>query len=338
MTCFDTVHCVIAQEHEDLYRNAFSGHDTPPHTHGGETRQQSVYNGLKALKAHNPDIVFIHDAARPCVTKKDIENLIQACQNYDAVCLAMPLTESVKRKQDMINREDLWIIQTPQVFDFKTILKAHETYPDNDALDDTTLYQKLTGEAIHYVPSGRHNLKITTQDDLIMAVRLLTPIYENITGQGFDVHAFDDKHSKYIRLCGVDIPHERSLKGHSDADVGLHALTDAILSTIGAGDIGTHFPPSNDDFKDMDSHIFLQKSLELLKDNGAELRHVDITLICEEPKIGPYREIMQTHLASFLNLPLHRVSIKATTSEQLGFTGRREGIACMALTTVRVKL
>ena len=170
-----------------------------------------------------------------------------------------------------------------------------------------------------------------------MAEKLIpSQAMETITGSGFDVHAFDDRKADTIRLCGIDIPHKKALKGHSDADVGLHALTDAILGALADGDIGSHFPPSNNDFKDMDSHVFLDKALSILNQRDGELRHIDITLMCEEPKISPFRTAITQHLSNYLNLPINRISVKATTTEKLGFTGRGEGIACQAIVTIRV--
>jgi len=189
---------------------------------------------------------------------------------------------------------------------------------------------------VHYVACGRHNLKITTEDDLILAESLLNTRYETRTGMGFDVHAFDDSKADHIRLCGVNIPHNKKLKGHSDADVGLHALTDALFGAMGEADIGVHFPPSNDDFKNMDSHVFLDKAVDILLKKGGRIVNLDITLMCEAPKIGPFRTEIVTHLSNHLNLSPDRVSVKATTTEKLGFTGRAEGIAAQAIVTIKV--
>lgn len=331
------IHCVIGEGQEKLYQQVFDNNHPHPLCYGGATRQQSVMNGLMAMENDKPDIVLIHDAARPCVTKGDILKLIHSIENHRAATLAQPVTESLQRNGDVIDRDNLWIVQTPQAFRFDDILAAHVQTKD-DFTDDTAVYASWANNPVHYVSCGRHNIKITTQDDLIMAEKLLSSShpFENITGMGFDVHAFDDAPASSIRLCGIDIPFHKSLNGHSDADVGLHAITDAILGAIADGDIGSHFPPSNNTFKAMDSHVFLDKALALLTQQHGQIRHIDLILMCEDPKIGPYRDQIRTHLSQHLDLPLNKLSIKATTTEKLGFTGRREGIACQAIVTIRI--
>lgn len=332
-----TVMCVINDQHESLYQQAVQNNNPHYYCYGGETRQESVYKGLMALKKHEPDIVLIHDAARPCVTPSDIHNLINSLQKHRAAALALPVTESIQRYGQVIDRDNLWILQTPQAFYYHDILSAH-THTYGDFTDDTALYTSWSGQPVHYEPCGRHNIKITTAEDLLMAEKLLPPHHstETITGFGFDVHAFDDAHSSSVRLGGIDIPNNKSLKGHSDADVVLHAITDAVLGALAEGDIGSHFPPSDDKYKDMDSHVFLNEVLQILRERNGNLRHLDVTIMCEEPKIGPYRGQMRTHLSETMNIPMKRISIKATTTEKLGFTGRGEGIACHALATIQV--
>lgn len=334
---FGQVYCVIGKDHMAFYQQAMDGLDLPAPIIGGETRQDSVRLGLMALRKDNPDYVLIHDAARPCFYSDDIHRIINRSDSLKGLTLAMPVTESLQRGGAVLDRDNLWIIQTPQAFPFHKILDCHiKAHKDEvAATDDTALYRHY-GFDVEYVPCGRHNLKITTQDDLKMAEKLLETQMETRVGMGFDVHAFDDKESQTIRLCGIDIPHNRSLKGHSDADVGLHAITDAILGAIAEGDIGSHFPPNDDLYKNMDSHIFLDKSVDILYGKGGSLTHIDLTIICEEPKIGKHRAAIQRHLSEHLKLSTSRISIKATTSEQLGFTGRREGIAAQAVVTVKV--
>jgi len=340
MMPFGHVFCVIGEGQEDEYHHATQGlDDLPAPIIGGDTRQSSVFKGLHHIK-NNTDksYVLIHDAARPCFYPQDIHNIINTLKDNNNLTLAQPLNESIQRNGDTINRDNLWIIQTPQAFLLDDIVMAHDNAIKDQltATDDTALMTHY-GTPVHYTPSGRHNLKITTQDDLHMASQLLSPTYETRVGMGFDVHAFDDeKQTDYIRLCGIDIPHHKGLKGHSDADVGLHTITDAILGAIAQGDIGTHFPPSNNDYKDMDSHVFLDKSIEILKSHGGKIVHIDLTLICEAPKLGPHRQSIQNHLSNHMQLPTDRISIKATTTEQLGFTGRKEGIAAQAVVTVKV--
>jgi len=338
---FGDVYCVIGQGHEDFYHQAVDGLDLPPPIIGGNTRQDSVRRGLQAIADFNPEYVLIHDAARPCFDPQNIHNLIQALKPDRGVTLAMPVTESLQRADGQaVDRYNLWVLQTPQGFPYPMIVAAHDKAARQGitATDDTALLRSNDGGQIDYIPCGRHNVKITTQDDLKMAEKLMQMEYR--TGMGFDVHAFDTETdaaaTTTIRLGGIDIPHDRALMGHSDADVGLHALTDAILGAMAAGDIGSHFPPSNQDFKDMDSHVFLDHAVDMLVDKGGKIIHLDLTYICEEPKIGKHRQAMQSHLASHLSLSTDRVSIKATTSERLGFTGRGEGIAAQAVVTIQV--
>jgi len=334
---FDAIQCVIGEGHDALYQQAVDGLKLLPIVYGGATRQESVYRGLKALQSFSPDYVLIHDAARPCINPQDINNIINRLEENVNVTLASPITESLQQDGQTIERENLWLVQTPQAFDYQMILKAHEkAEKENFVGTDDTSIAMHHGHEVSYVENGKHNIKITTQNDLEMANMMINNSIETRVGMGFDVHAFDTTETKMIRLCGIDIPYNRKLKGHSDADVGLHAITDAILGAIAQGDIGTHFPPSDEKFKNMDSHVFLDKSVDILKAHGGSLTHIDLTFMCEEPKIGRRREEMVTHLASHLNLSTNRISIKATTTEKLGFTGRGEGIACQAVVTVKV--
>jgi len=334
---FDLVQCVIGEGHEPLYQQAVNGLSILPHVAGGTKRQDSVYAGLQELKTHSPDYVLIHDAARPCIDSQDIHNIINILKDNVNATLACPITESLQRDGENIDRDNLWMIQTPQAFDYGMIMDAHKkANQDNFVGTDDTSIARHAGYPIEYVPCGRHNIKITTQDDLKMAQMILSNEMEVRVGNGFDVHQLESNDTNMIRLCGIDIPHDKQLKGHSDADVGLHALTDAIFGALADGDIGTHFPPSDDQFKNMDSHIFLDKSVDILQARGGSLSHIDITFMCEEPKIGKHREEMVNHLSNHLNLSTNRISIKATTTEKLGFTGRGEGIACQAVVTIKV--
>lgn len=335
---FDGVQCVISKTHGDLYQRAVDGFDLLPYVIGGATRQESVHNGLKALADIRPDYVLIHDAARPFVTAQDIHNVIHSVERYQAATLASPVSESLlKSSGETIPREDMYLVQTPQAFDYDIIVSAHNKAVHDGfmATDDAAIVRHY-GHDVAIVECGRHNIKITTQADWELAEKLVGQTMEIRTGSGFDVHAFDDVPADTIRLCGVNIPYNRSLKGHSDADVGLHAITDAIFGALADGDIGSHFPPSDMNFKNMDSHVFLDKSVEILTARGGKIKHIDVTFMCESPKIGKHREEIVSHLSNHLKLSTGRISVKATTTEKLGFTGREEGIACQAIVTIEV--
>lgn len=299
---------------------------------GGKTRKDSVYSGIQSLSHLKPDdIVLIHDAARPFIKADDIEKLLSAMSKEKAATLAMPVADTLRYKnQTQIDRNSLWALQTPQAFQYEIIKKAHEQAdPLKEYTDDTSIVH-AQGHKIEFVECGRHNFKITTPQDLEMAKQILET-YETRIGQGFDVHAFDDTPTETIRLCGIDIPHNRTLKGHSDADVGLHTLTDAILGAIGEGDIGLHFPPSDNTFKDMDSAVFLEHAMALLREKGGQLINADLTIICEAPKIGKHRTAITKRMADIMGVSENCLNIKATTTEKLGFTGRSEGIAAQAV-------
>lgn len=338
----DNVCVVINPEHRDLYEKSVQGLEgNIKDCAGGMTRRESVYNGVKALALNDDDIVLVHDAARPFVTREDVHELLKQMSNYNAASLAAPVVDTLRYAdendvaQSPTSRDKLWGIQTPQAFRYKTILSAHETCPKDAPFTDDTQMVSEAGEEVKLVNAGKHNFKITTQEDLHMAQRMLSTDIR--TGMGFDVHAFDDVDGvTAIRLCGVDIPFNRKLKGHSDADVGLHTLTDAILGAIGEGDIGQHFPPSNNDFKDMDSAIFLEKAMELLRAAGGKLINADVTIVCERPKIGDYKDVITYRMAEILGVSPKRINIKATTTEKLGFTGRKEGIAAQAVVSVEM--
>jgi 2-C-methyl-D-erythritol 4-phosphate cytidylyltransferase/2-C-methyl-D-erythritol 2,4-cyclodiphosphate synthase len=312
---------------------------------GGATRQESVLEGLRAATGHAPEKVLIHDAARPFVTGECISKVLAALETHQGAIAARPLFDTLKRAEGRliagnIDRAGLWQAQTPQAFRFAPICAAHEAASAEgrtDFTDDAALAE-WHGLDVALVDSLSHNMKITSAEDLRIAdfiaraERPALPAADMRTGMGFDVHAFEP--GDHVTLCGVRIPHECGLKGHSDADAGLHALTDALLGTIGAGDIGDHFPPSDPRWRDADSALFLRWAASLISERGGRVANADVTLICERPKIGPHREAMRARIAELLGVDLVRVSVKATTSEGLGFTGRREGIAAMATATV----
>lgn len=326
---------VIHPDHAALYDQAAMGLGLKAPCMGSDTRKSSVYNGLKSLSyLKNEDIILVHDAARPFVDKTSVAALIEALETHEAATLAVPVSDTLRRENgDQVNREGLWSVQTPQAFRFGVLKKAHETAPPGSYTDDAGLVA-ATGVNVKLVQGPKNNIKITVPDDLKIAESLLAG--ENRTGIGFDVHAFSDEPGRKLMLCGVHIAGARGLAGHSDADVAMHALTDALLGAIGEGDIGLHFPPSNPKYKDMDSRVFLVAACEMMKDRGGTLQNADITIICEEPKISPYRSTMQAKIAEILKIEASRVNIKGTTTEGLGFTGRGEGIAAQAIVTVKI--
>ncbi|MCU0829932.1 MAG: bifunctional 2-C-methyl-D-erythritol 4-phosphate cytidylyltransferase/2-C-methyl-D-erythritol 2,4-cyclodiphosphate synthase [Rhizobiaceae bacterium] len=308
---------------------------------GGTTRQQSVLNGLRALAASGVERVLIHDAARPFVRVSEIEALLALPANSVAT-LAAPVHDSLRRMLDdgssaAVPREGMHAVQTPQLFPFARLLASHEaaeTRGDTGFTDDCGLMQ-AAGHTVTIVPSSPGNFKLTTPDDFAHAEAMLmtTPALPDIrVGHGYDIHTLGP--GDHVTLCGVRIPHDRALEGHSDADVGLHALTDALLATIGAGDIGTHFPPSDPQWRGAASTIFLRHAGNLVRSAGGRITLADVTIVAEAPKIGPHRAAMTEAIAAALGLELTRVSIKATTNEQIGAIGRKEGICAMATATV----
>lgn len=335
----DTVQLVIGADDEAAYREAMHGLDLPHPVAGGATRQHSVMHGLEVLAHLKPDFVLIHDAARPLVSRETIDGVIAAlAAGADAAVPLLPVADTLRRKEGgdwiTVPRDGLMRAQTPQGFRFETILKAHRDHKTMALTDDMALAE-LAGIDIVVVPGEETNLKVTSAKDISMAEQLLAArLGETRTGFGYDVHRFAE--GDHIWLCGLKIPHDRALEGHSDADAGLHALTDAILGTIGAGDIGMHFPPTDERWRGAPSWKFLDHAAGLVRDKGGAIVHCDVTIICERPKVGPHREAMRAKIAEILKLDVSRVSVKATTTEGLGFTGRREGLAAEAVATVRL--
>jgi len=297
---------------------------------GGATRTASVKAGLLALREHAPDIVLIHDAARPFLTEKTICNVIANLENYSAAVPALPIVDAIKAMDGApVDREQFRRVQTPQGFHYNEIMSAYDSIAaDADFADDIEVARQA-GLSIGFCVGDPDNSKLTFEDDFMRTDNMIS-----IAGSGYDVHQICSGTSLF--LCGVEIQDGFSLKGHSDADVGLHALTDALLGAISAGDIGDHFPPSEDKWKDANSTLFLKHAAELVRAEGAIIDHVDVTLICEKPKIKPHRETMRKSIADTLNLTMNRVSVKATTTEGLGFTGRGKGIAASATASIRV--
>jgi 2-C-methyl-D-erythritol 4-phosphate cytidylyltransferase/2-C-methyl-D-erythritol 2,4-cyclodiphosphate synthase len=306
---------------------------------GAASRQQSVRLGLEALVSDRPDLVLIHDAARPLVSQDVISRVITGLMDgHDAAIPLVPVADTLKRHSEggwaTVAREGLFRAQTPQGFRFERILEAHRAHAGVSVTDDMALAE-AAGLTIKAVEGDEANMKVTNPEDFDQAERLIAGrMPEFRTGMGFDAHRFTA--GDHVWLCGVKIAHDHALEGHSDADAGLHALTDAILGAIGEGDIGQHFPPTEEHWRGATSSVFLAHAAELVGAKGGAVVHCDITLICERPKVAPHRETMRARVAEILKLDLSRVSIKATTTEGMGFTGRREGLAAQAIATIRV--
>lgn len=331
------VSVVINPDCRDLYDGAVAGLPLPVPISGGATRQHSVRAGLEALATDPPDIVLVHDAARAFVPASVIDALITAFADpaVDGACPALPQVDSLRRGTDgrfsgSVDRDGLWRVQTPQAFRFPAILAAHRAAAPGQT-DDVAI-ALAAGLAIAITPGDERAFKVTEPNDFAKADAMTN--YSSRAASGFDVHRFGT--GDHVWLCGVKIPHDAGLIGHSDADAGLHALTDALLGTIAAGDIGDHFPPSDERWRGAASDQFLAHAAALVRERGGIIDHVDVTLICERPKIGPHREAMRARIAGILAIDTSRVSVKATTTEKLGFTGRQEGIAAQAMASVRL--
>jgi 2-C-methyl-D-erythritol 4-phosphate cytidylyltransferase/2-C-methyl-D-erythritol 2,4-cyclodiphosphate synthase len=303
---------------------------------GGATRQQSVRAGLEALVPHAPDIVLVHDAARPLIPPRLVADLLAALTEAPGAIPAVPVADTLKRGEagrivETVSRAGLYRAQTPQAFRFPVLLAAHRAPATDAATDDASLLE-AAGQTVRLVAGAEDNIKLTYPEDLQRLERAMGGSFVPRVGTGFDVHAFAE--ARPLVLCGVTVPHPRGLAGHSDADVGIHALCDAIYGALAEGDIGRHFPPSEAAWKDADSARFLVHAAGRIAARGGRLANIDITLICERPKITPYAPAMIARLADLLGVDASAVSVKATTTERLGFTGRGEGIAAQAVATV----
>ena len=337
----DQVVTVIHPDDEGLYSEAARGMNLAPAVHGGATRQDSVRHGLEALSGTGEPVrVLIHDGARPFVSDNLIDRVIDALEIHDAVIPALDVHDTLKRVDDArvgetVDRNNLIRAQTPQGFSFRVILEAHRNCAGKSLTDDAAVAE-ASGVHVATVPGAEENFKITQDEDLRRAENIIGRDRETCVGTGFDVHRFEA--GKHVRLGGVDIPHGRALAGHSDADVALHALTDALLGAMGDGDIGSHFPPSDPKWKNADSAQFLEHAVARLEAIDGRLIHADLTVICEAPRIGPHRDAMRKRIADILRTTESRISVKATTTEGLGFTGRAEGIAAQAAVTISLPL
>jgi 2-C-methyl-D-erythritol 4-phosphate cytidylyltransferase/2-C-methyl-D-erythritol 2,4-cyclodiphosphate synthase len=334
---------VVNPDDTAMFNEAVCDMRYQPAASGGATRQASVRAGLEALAAHSPDIVLIHDAARPFVTAAVISRAIDAAGLTGAAVPAIAVTDTIKLIGDTGHveatpeRARLRIAQTPQSFRYDVILDAHRraAREGRDDFTDDAALAEWAGLTVATFEGDPANMKLTTPEDFVREEARLGAMLGDVrTGSGYDVHAFGD--GDHVMICGVRVPHTRGFLAHSDGDVGLHALVDAILGALADGDIGSHFPPSDPQWKGAASHQFLKYAVDRVTARGGRIAHLDVTLICERPKIGQYRDAMRARIAEITGLNLSRVAVKATTSERLGFTGREEGIAAMASATIRL--
>jgi len=340
----DFVQPVIHPDDGALYRDAASGLDLLPPVPGGATRQGSVRAGLEALAERQPDIVLVHDAARPYASPALVSRAIDAGIRTGAAIPVLPVTDTVKsldaageRVEATLDRTRLCTVQTPQVFLFDRLLAAHRRAAEagrDDFTDDAALAE-WAGLDVAVFEGERGNVKLTTAEDVARAAQdHLAGLADVRTGTGFDVHAFGP--GDHVMLGGVKIAHGRGVVGHSDADVALHALTDAVLGALADGDIGVHFPPSDPQWRGASSDRFLAFAAERVRARGGAIAHLDLTIVCETPRIGEHRDAIRAHIAAIAGIDVARVGVKATTSEKMGFTGRGEGLMAMATATVRL--
>ncbi len=332
---------VVSNGGADDAARAFAGLEGWSATVGGAARADSVKAGLDALGASADDVVLIHDAARPFLQTRHVEALINALATADGAAPALPVADTLKRRDangsvTTATRDGLWRAQTPQAFRATAIAAGYAAWPIAEAPTDDLAVVERAGGRVVFTPGDPMLFKLTYPEDFDMAERLARSQSVTRIGQGFDVHQFGEGDG--VWLCGVRIEHGRSLVGHSDADAGLHALTDALLGAIGEGDIGDHFPPTDPQWRGADSAVFLCHAVKLVAARGGVINNVDVTLVCEAPKIKPHRQAMRARLAELLDLAMDQVSVKATTTERLGFTGRGEGLAAQAAVSITAPL
>jgi len=328
----DMVRCVIHPDDRALYAAATHGLPLAEPVMGRATRQGSVRAGLEACAGAAR--VLIHDAARPMVPGGVIDRVLEALDTSDGAVPVLPVADTLCRADgEAVARDGLYRVQTPQGFGFDAILAAHLAATEEHATDDAGL-ARMAGLAVALVQGDEMAMKLTEAADFARAEALLAAAFVTRVGTGYDVHAFGP--GDHLMLCGLPIAHTHGVLAHSDGDVGLHAITDAILGAIAEGDIGSHFPPTDDRWKGAASERFLAHAGELVRERGGLIDHLDVTIIAERPKVGPQRDAMRARVAEILGLSLHAVSVKATTTERLGFTGRGEGIAAQATATLRL--
>ena len=340
----DFVQPVINPNDQGTYESAIGSlKNLLPPVAGGATRQASVLAGLEALASHSPGLVLIHDAARPFVSAALIDRAIGAGRSSGAAVPGIALADTVKSIDDnggvteTLDRSTLRIVQTPQAFAFNLILEAHRraAAARRESFTDDAALVEWAGQRVSVFAGEATNLKVTTAEDFARAeMTRLAALSDVRTGNGFDVHAFAE--GDHVMLAGIRIPHSRGVTGHSDADVALHALVDAILGGLAEGDIGAHFPPNDPQWKGAASDRFLAFACERVRKRGGIIAHLDVTIVCEAPRISPHRDAMRARIADIANVAINRVAVKATTSEKLGFTGRGEGVFAMATATIRL--
>ena len=332
-----SIFIVIGRGQEDIAKTALGGRKISNFVTGGVERHLSVKAGLDALVGSGSTKVLIHDAARPFLPQKVIDRLLLALDEADGALPALPVVDTLAHGDavlgDAVDRSGLLRIQTPQAFRFDAIMTSHERWNGGIATDDAQM-ARAAGYTVAVVAGDPALEKITHSNDLLRANDRMAAFRSFRTGMGFDVHRLEV--GKELWLCGLKLDHAFGLAGHSDADVALHAVVDALLGAIGEGDIGSHFPPSDGQWKGAPSKLFVAHACKRVEERGGTIEHVDLTIICEEPKIGPYRRAMRERLAELLQIEIDRTSVKATTTEGLGLTGRREGIAAQAIATIRI--
>ena len=331
---------IVAADRVDQVAGALAGLADWRAVVGGSTRAASVRAGLATLGAAPNDAVLIHDAARPFVTRAHVDRLLAALASADGAVPALPVADTLKRGErivsETVSREGLWRAQTPQAFRHEQLVAAYAAWPQGEEPTDDAMVVERAGGTVALVAGDPMLLKLTYPEDFLMAETLAGAQRLVRTGLGIDAHRFGPGDG--VWLGGVRIPHDHGLIGHSDADCGLHALTDAVLGAIAEGDIGDHFPPSDPRWKGASSDQFLLHAVKLAAAKGARIANADLTLICERPKIGPHRDAMRARIAELLGLPIGRVSVKATTTEGMGFTGRGEGLMAQAVVSVEMPL
>ena len=344
----DLILPVIHPDDADILANALGGLDYLEPVAGGAARQDSVRNGLEGLASSAPDYVLVHDAARAMVAPALIDRVIEALQDTSGVIPGIAVVDTLKRADDdgiitdTVSRDGLWRAQTPQGFKYADLLAAHRSAIGQELTDDAAVME-ASGYRVAVVLGDENNIKVTTPDDLMRMEEIMSddsaqakpvrsPSFR--IGSGYDVHKLGP--GDHVTLCGVEITSERALIGHSDADVALHAVTDAVFGAIADGDIGSHFPPTDSQWRGASSDQFLAYACERMGERGFELSNIDLTIICEKPKIGPHRDAMRARLAEIAQIDVSCVSVKATTTERLGFTGRGEGIAAEAVIIIEI--
>ena len=346
--------CTIHPDDMALYEEATVGLDLLNPIFGGESRQASVHNGLEALREYNPDKILIHDGARPFTSKRVINGILEKLETHPAVIPAIAVEDTIKKYGDgkiewTVERENLWRAQTPQGFIYQNILNAHKAFKDINFTDDAAL-DEYAGIPVAIIAGSHNNFKITSEEDYERAKQLISLQSENVKeevrcGIGYDVHRFrarekGETHS--IRIAGVDIvtsdDFDKKIEAHSDGDVAIHSLIDALLGAIGEGDIGEHFPPTDNKWKDFDSREMLKQINHLMRKKGAKIINIDLTIICEKPRISKHKHQMEEALAQVLGIHKTRINVKATTTERMGFLGREEGIAAQAICNVAMTI